>query len=713
MISAFKKWAKGGNEDSRLRTPIGVRAMGQALQRKFARGIQYNLKIVLKGDRNTGKSCLFQRLQGRPFNEQYIPTNEIQVASIHWNYRTTDDVVKVEVWDVVDKGKSKKSSLSGLKLENDSTESEKDSTVLDAAFVDVYKGAHGVLMIMDITKPWTFKYVERELPKVPPHIPVLVLANHRDMEEHRLVQTEEAVAFIENLERPDRSPPVHYAETSMKNGFGLKYIHKFLNLPFLLLQRETLLKQLQVNAEDTESTLEELQIHKETEEQDYDKFVSMLDKKKKDNEAKKAAAAAAAAATESNGQQNTSSSTAQTGPSVETPENAADRGVCSDGTTKKEEASRGTLSSGRSEARHAAKSQNGVTDSSTNIDEFIPEDELDSAFLDEDKSGGRKRTSKPATKKPPPKVEVEPDVSEASDSDSEGRNPMVAGFAEDIDSEDESAMSPITNHLNEDLNSSELTSTNTKPNAVVTVELTSSEEDEKDVRSDEEEKRNAKEKGGEKDDRTKVKKDKETKNDSTKFNLEIPDKSWMKTEVDGFNLGTEDVDDWLNSPNSDPKVSLVEQEYTVRKGDTPSQVSSSASAAEIPMDEWEMFMASQMQPSSKGSITSPSSLIDMSFDGEKNDDADEESKSRKKKEHRSGEKSRTKHKQRRHKDKSEEGADTEKKERRTSRHKEGEEGKDRKKFRDDEGDKKKKRRSKHSRAKSEEGGHEGEAYVEL
>lgn len=79
----------------------------------------------------------------------------------------------------------------------------------------------------------------------------------------------------------------------------------------------------------------------------------------------------------------------------------------------------------------------------------------------------------------------------------------------------------------------------------------------------------------------------------------------------------------------------------------------------------------------------------------------------------SGEKSRTKHKQRRHKDKSEEGADTEKKERRTSRHKEGEEGKDRKKFRDDEGDKKKKRRSKHSRAKSEEGGHEGEADVEL
>jgi len=118
------------------------------------------VKIVIKGDRNTGKSCLMKQLQGAPFRAEYTPTPEIevrqysvawmcttcvryfeklalaaapapapphgrrsyfrracQVANISWKYKVSDDIVKVEVWDIVDKGIKKKADDAPLKLE--------------------------------------------------------------------------------------------------------------------------------------------------------------------------------------------------------------------------------------------------------------------------------------------------------------------------------------------------------------------------------------------------------------------------------------------------------------------------------------------------------------------------------------------------------------------------------------------------------------------
>ena len=47
----------------------------------------------------------------------------------------------------------------------------------------------------------TWGYVERELPSVPNHVPVLVLASFRDMADHRTVAEDTMRYFIENFER--------------------------------------------------------------------------------------------------------------------------------------------------------------------------------------------------------------------------------------------------------------------------------------------------------------------------------------------------------------------------------------------------------------------------------------------------------------------------------------------------------------------------------
>lgn len=49
-----------------------------------------------------------------------------------------------------------------------------------------------------------------------------------------------------------RPAEVLYGESSMRNGFGLRLLHKFLGLPFLRLQKVTLQSLMERNERDTE-----------------------------------------------------------------------------------------------------------------------------------------------------------------------------------------------------------------------------------------------------------------------------------------------------------------------------------------------------------------------------------------------------------------------------------------------------------------------------
>ncbi|XP_011723111.2 rab-like protein 6 isoform X3 [Macaca nemestrina] len=451
MFSALKKLVGSEQAPGRDKNiPAGLQSMNQALQRRFAKGVQYNMKIVIRGDRNTGKTALWHRLQGRPFVEEYIPTQEIQVTSIHWSYKTTDDIVKVEVWDVVDKGKCKKRG-DGLKMENDPQEAESDMA-LDAEFLDVYKSCNGVVMMFDITKQWTFNYILRELPKVPTHVPVCVLGNYRDMGEHRVILPDDVRDFIDNLDsRPPGSSYFRYAESSMKNSFGLKYLHKFFNIPFLQLQRETLLRQLETNQLDMDATLEELSVQQETEDQNYGIFLEMMEARSRGH----ASPLVANGQSPSSGSQSpvvppgavstgsSSPSTPQPAPQLPLsaappssvppapPSEALPPPACpSAPAPRRSIISRLFGTSPAAEAAPpppepvlAAEAPAAVQ----SVEDFVPDDRLDRSFL-EDATPARDE------KKVGAKA-----AQQDSDSDAEalGSNPMVAGFQDDVDLEDQ------------------------------------------------------------------------------------------------------------------------------------------------------------------------------------------------------------------------------------------------------------------------------------
>lgn len=53
-----------------------------------------------------------------------------------------------------------------------------------------------------------------------------------ELSTHMTIRNNILLLFV----RPEGSAAIRYAESSMRNGFGLKYLHKFFNLPFLQLQ---------------------------------------------------------------------------------------------------------------------------------------------------------------------------------------------------------------------------------------------------------------------------------------------------------------------------------------------------------------------------------------------------------------------------------------------------------------------------------------------
>lgn len=279
----------GGSQTHMDRT---IQRMDRTIRKRVRGGITYNMKVLIRGTKGTGKTSLFQRLKGEPIPTTHRTTPQLQSATINWQFRAnSEESVKCEVWDVVDRGfdpsqengngpqddgheanpfqadavktglaASTSSAMAAATAAAAAAAASAGSVsgthmvaVVDASTIDVYHESHGVIFLLDVTKWDTLEYVKQELANVPVHIPTLVLGNFRDCGNQRKIFKEDIHELLygnpdrsHRQQAPRRPHELLYFECSLLNCYGLKALHQYFGIPFLQLKLNTLRQQMRI-----------------------------------------------------------------------------------------------------------------------------------------------------------------------------------------------------------------------------------------------------------------------------------------------------------------------------------------------------------------------------------------------------------------------------------------------------------------------------------
>ena len=149
--------------------------------------VDYIFKILIIGDSSVGKSNLLLRFSDNVFHDTFLPT--IGVDFKIRNVTVGDKSIKLNIWDTAGQERFK---------------------TITAAY---YKGAHGIILVYDITDRDSFNNVGSWLNEVRkhagPNVTRLLVGNKCDLEADR------KVTFAEGKEFAD-SQGMGFMETSAK-----------------------------------------------------------------------------------------------------------------------------------------------------------------------------------------------------------------------------------------------------------------------------------------------------------------------------------------------------------------------------------------------------------------------------------------------------------------------------------------------------------------
>lgn len=153
------------------------------------------MKLLMVGDSGVGKSCLLLRFVDDKFNPSFITT-----IGIDFKVKTIalgDKKAKLQIWDTAGQ--------------------ERFRTITTA----YYRGAHGIIIVYDVTQQSSFDRVEAWYKTVQQHTKedtqVIIVANKCDDEDSRVITTQQGEELAKSLNVP-------FIEASAKTGLNVSEV---------------------------------------------------------------------------------------------------------------------------------------------------------------------------------------------------------------------------------------------------------------------------------------------------------------------------------------------------------------------------------------------------------------------------------------------------------------------------------------------------------
>ncbi|KAJ2472509.1 ras GTPase [Coemansia sp. RSA 2322] len=153
----------------------------------------YLFKLLLIGDSGVGKSCLLLRFADDTYTESYISTIgvDFKIRTIELEGKT----VKLQIWDTAGQ--------------------ERFRTITSS----YYRGAHGIIVVYDVTDTETFSDVKQWLQEIDRYasegVNKLLVGNKSDLEDARQVDYTAAKEFADAL-------GLSFLETSAKSSTNVE-----------------------------------------------------------------------------------------------------------------------------------------------------------------------------------------------------------------------------------------------------------------------------------------------------------------------------------------------------------------------------------------------------------------------------------------------------------------------------------------------------------